>query len=103
MYKVYDRTHNVVACFRLLEEARKYKEALGRSDWYIPSRKSTPRQRAAVEWCQSIFEQLNNPQPFKGNINLFDDCSNYLSVYLDGAKTIMEDAMSGFPFEKYGY
>ena len=102
MYNVYDRTHQVIASFRSLGEAQKYKEVMGRPDWYIPSRKSTPRQRAAVEWCQSVFDAIGNPQPFKGNIQLFEDCSNYLGVYLDSAKVILDDAMSGFDFEKYG-
>lgn len=103
MYKVYDRTHQLIACFKTLEQAQKYKEVMGRPDWYIPSRKSTPRQQAAVEWCESIYDAIDQPRPFNGNINLFDDCSNYLNIYLDDAKAIMDDAMSGYPYEKYGY
>lgn len=107
MYNVYDRSHNLIASFSTLEQARKYKEIMGRPDWYIPNRRSTLKQRAAVEWCQNVFEQFNDPRPFKGNIQLFEDCSNYLHAYLESAKSAMkiamDDAMSGYDYDKYGF
>lgn len=103
MFNVYDREHQLIASFSSLKAAEEYKIAMGRPDWYIPTRKSTPRQRAAVQWCESVFSAIGDPQPFKGNPQYFSDCSNYLGRYLNIAKAICEEAVSGFDFEKYGY
>lgn len=46
-------------------------------------RKSTEKQKAAVRYCE---EWLNID--FEGNIEYFNDCSNFLATYLDDAKEI---------------
>lgn len=46
-------------------------------------RQSTPKQIAAVRFCES----LDFPK-FTGNINIFCDCSSYLSKYLEQAKNM---------------
>lgn len=44
-------------------------------------RKSTPKQQAAVRYCEQwLYVE------FDGDINNFEDCSYFLSLYLDEAK-----------------
>lgn len=44
-------------------------------------KKSTPRQQAAVRYCEQwLYVE------FDGDINSFEDCSYFLSLYLDEAK-----------------
>lgn len=45
------------------------------------TRKSTKRQQAAVRYCKNWL-----CIEFNLNINSFDDCSLFLSIYLDEAK-----------------
>lgn len=56
-------------------------------------RRSTARQQAAVRftefWLDDRFE-------FKGNIESFEDCHEYLSQHLDHAKQICEDATESY-------
>ena len=44
-------------------------------------RKSTKRQQAAVRYCEQwLYIE------FDGNIESFDECSHFLSIYLEEAK-----------------
>ena len=57
-------------------------------------RKSTARQQAAVRYCEQwLYIE------FDGNIESFDECSHFLSIYLEEAKqTEME---IGCEYEAY--
>lgn len=44
-------------------------------------RKSTEKQRSAVEYCE-LWLYIK----FDGDINSFNDCSLFLSIYLEEAK-----------------
>ena len=46
------------------------------------TKKSTPRQRAAVNFCEEVFPNLH----FDGNIEDFEEVSSFLSLYLEDAK-----------------
>ena len=57
-------------------------------------RKSTARQQAAVRYCEQWL-----CIEFNGNIESFDECSHFLSIYLEEAKqTEME---IGCEYEAY--
>lgn len=57
-------------------------------------RKSTERQQAAVRYCEQwLYVE------FDGDINNFDDCSLFLSVYLEDAK--QEEMELSCEFEAY--
>ena len=97
-YIVYDSTHQKVGIpFNHLKEAIVYKEVYGNPNWKIhavnvaSSRKSTDRQKAAVRfvemWCDIEFQ---------GNINDFEEVSDFLSNYLNTAKGIAEDATHSY-------
>lgn len=49
-------------------------------------RKSTQRQKEAVGFCEEILKIT-----FEGNIESFTECHNFLSIYLDDAKTMYEE------------
>ena len=44
-------------------------------------KKSTLKQKEAIEFCEHWLYIT-----FEGNIESFDDCSYFLSIYLDDAK-----------------
>ncbi len=52
---------------------------------------TTKRQKAAVNFCYTWLGI-----PFNGDINNFREVSNYLSMYLNEAKTIAEDATASY-------
>ena len=52
---------------------------------------TTDRQKAAVNFCE---EWLN--VTFEGDINDFQQVSNFLSIYLDEAKIVSEDAIESY-------
>jgi glutathione S-transferase len=93
IYKVFDKCGKYIDEFYTYEDAFAYKGLKGRMDWTIKEygpRESTERQRAAVEFCERILEPIcdNYDYVFNGHIELFDDCSAYLSKYLDLAKRV---------------
>lgn len=71
--------------------ARQFAANMGRPDWKVvevgSNRKSTERQKAAVHFCE---QWLNIT--FEGNINSFSDVSAFLSLYLEDAKDLYEEA-----------
>ena len=104
-YIVYDNTGNKVGIpFNSYKEAETYKIIFGRPDWKVSlihvesSRKSTERQRRAVEfiefWCDMKYQ---------GNINDFYEVSDFLSDYLIIAKDIASDAESSYFSMLNGY
>lgn len=52
---------------------------------------TTRRQKAAVNFCESVLNIT-----FKGDINNFDEVSEFLSEYLEQAKVIAEDAIESY-------
>lgn len=52
---------------------------------------TTKRQKAAVNFCESVLNIK-----FTGNIDNFNEVSEFLSEYLDQAKVIAEDAISSY-------
>lgn len=52
---------------------------------------TTQKQKAAVDFC---FKWLK--VPFNGDINNFKEVSEYLSIYLDEAKNIAEEATADY-------
>ena len=50
-------------------------------------KKSTQRQRDAVEFCEEILGVI-----FEGNIESSTDCSYFLTMYLDDAKEAYEES-----------
>lgn len=99
MYKIYDKECKLIARFNDLQYAREY--AAMKPGSMLISNKSTPNQRKAVRWCESVFKAVLNPQPFKGNIELFDECDIYLSTYLGEANILWDEALSSYDYEKY--
>ena len=53
---------------------------------------TTPRQKAAVNFCETCIEEAH----FDGDIENFKEVSDFLSQYLDAAKTIAEDATESY-------
>ena len=97
-YIVYDNTdHKVGIPFNSYKEAETYKIIYGRQDWkirlinIISRRKSTERQKAAVEfiemWCGVEFQ---------GNIDDFYEVSDFIADYLVVAKEIADDARASY-------
>lgn len=76
------------------KQADDYRILMGRRDWKITriSKPSTPRQRAAVTFCEHCLEGIS----FEGDINDFFDVSDFLSLYLDSAKSVYEDAAASY-------
>lgn len=52
---------------------------------------TTERQKAAVNFCEEVLDVT-----FKGNINNFNEVSEFLSIYLDQAKVIADDAIESY-------
>jgi hypothetical protein len=52
---------------------------------------TTDRQKAAVNFCEEWLHIK-----FEGDINNFQEVSNFLSIYLDEAKIVSEDAIESF-------
>lgn len=52
---------------------------------------TTKRQKAAVNFCEEVLNVT-----FKGNINNFNEVSEFLSIYLDQAKVIANDAIESY-------
>lgn len=89
-YIVLDSTGAFVGEFNSYKSAVEFKQAIHRMDWSIrkQSRVSTKRQKHAVRFCEEILHII-----FHGNIEDFNDCSRFLSEYLDDAKCRHEDAV----------
>lgn len=51
----------------------------------------TNRQKKAVAFCETWLKVK-----FTGNINNYTEVSDFLSLYLDEAKSIAEDAFSSY-------
>lgn len=52
---------------------------------------TTPRQKQAVLFCERCLHIK-----FEGDWNNFNDVSNFLSHYLDEAKSVAEDAVASY-------
>lgn len=55
-------------------------------------KRSTQRQRDAVEFCEEILGVI-----FEDNIESSTDCSDFLSIYLDDAKEAYEELQCEYP------
>lgn len=96
MHYIIDTTGHVVAAFKDYQAAITTKRLVyQRPDWSILSvesrsqytpRKSTPKQKSAIEFCQD----MDFPE-FTGNLDNFYDCSAYLSKYLEQAKSMYQE------------
>lgn len=72
--------------FYTYRKADSFRKALGRPDWaikHIIYRISTERQRSAVRFVEGVLGIL-----FKGNINNFTECQEFLNKTLDFAKYV---------------
>lgn len=99
-YIIQDTEGNSIASFNDLQNAMNARAILyQRPDWGIIRqstndvryKKSTPRQRAAVTFCES----LNCPD-FTGDRNNFYEVSKYLSIYLEDAKRLYDEITCEF-------
>lgn len=52
---------------------------------------TTKRQKEAVYFCEEWLDIS-----FEGDINNFNQVSNFLSMYLDSAKSIFDDAVESY-------
>lgn len=92
-YNIYDSLGNYLGSFSSFSGAQNFIISNNRYDWSIRlsketfSRKSTERQRAAVHFCEQWLKV-----EFKGDINNFSQVSDFLSLYLEEAKDMYEDA-----------
>ena len=85
-FAVIDNTNHLVRCFDSYQLADNFRSMNGRLDWlivpYYPSNnKSTIKQVAAVHFCEYMLNI-----PFEGDINSKQECSRFLSEYLEQAK-----------------
>ena len=99
-YIIQDTEGNSIASFNNFSDAVRAKAILyQRPDWRIVRkstdntqfRQSTPRQRVAVNFCES----LNYPD-FMGDRNNFYEVSAYLSMYLESAKRLYNEISGAF-------
>lgn len=86
MYRVLDTEGKLVQSFPSWPLANNFRHLKGRPDWDIKKtpncfRESTPRQRAAVRYCENWLEIK-----FTGDITNFQSCHDFLSQYLELAK-----------------
>lgn len=54
------------------------------------------KQKEAVKFCEQVLNIK-----FVGNINDFNDVSNFLFDYLDDAKDICYEALESYPVDRY--
>lgn len=85
-FAVIDNTNHLVRCFSSYQLADNFRQIKGRLDWLIVSyhpsnNKSTIKQVAAVHFCEYMLNIH-----FEGNINNKQECSHFLSEYLEQAK-----------------
>ena len=85
-FAVIDNTNHMVRCFDSYQLADNFRSMNSRLDWlivsYYPSNnKSTIKQVAAVHFCEYMLNI-----PFEGDINSRQECSHFLSEYLEQAK-----------------
>ena len=52
---------------------------------------TTQRQKKAIRFCEVWLKVT-----FEGDLNNFNDVSNFLTIYLDSAKATAEDAISSY-------
>ena len=94
MFLVKNRLGETLAKFTNYNSASEFKFYNGRDDWRIIStntdRQSTPKQRAAVEFCLMVLDSWGYPNP-KININSFESCSKFLNRYLEECKHFMQE------------
>lgn len=85
-FAVIDSTNHLIKCFDSYQAADTFRSMNNRFDWlvvlyYPANNRSTIRQVAAVHFCEYILNIS-----FKGNINSKQECSQFLSIYLEQAK-----------------
>lgn len=80
-YMVIDHTNKLVRSFFTYKEASCFLQYCQRYDWTIIPCSSTPKQKAAVHFCEEILGI-----EFEGNIESKQECSQFLTEYLDLAK-----------------
>ena len=99
MYRVFDSVGQFLRSFPTYKQAMIFKIANGRMDWNIQQikRQVTDRQKRAVYFVETWLKVK-----FNGNINNFYDVSNFLNDYLNEAKSIAEDAYTGY-YSQYDY
>ena len=90
-FAVIDNTNHLVRCFDSYQLADNFRSMNGRLDWlivsYYPSNnKSTIKQVAAVHFCEQWLNVT-----FDGDINNFQQVSNFLSEYLEEAKSTYDE------------
>lgn len=80
----------ILARFRSLKKAQEYTfEHAGTEIKKIEAlsfRLSTNKQRLAVRWAEKILLSHGEKATFTGNINSYDDCNEYLGIWLELAK-----------------
>lgn len=79
-FLIHAQTNTVVASFAEYNMANNCRNSLNNKSEYVVKRISTERQMNAVKF---IVNQID--VKFKGDINLFDDCKIFISMYLDDA------------------
>ena len=92
MFLVKNRLGETLAKFTNYNSASEFKFYNGRDDWRIVStntdRQSTPKQRAAVEFCHMVLDSWGHSN-IKININSFNECSKFLNTHLEDCKQFM--------------
>jgi hypothetical protein len=97
IYIVYDSIGNKMATLTTLKDALDFKSIRGNKAWTIKpvtsikNKKSTEKQKAAVKFVE---EWLNIT--FTGNINNFNEVSDFLYEYLDEAKLIYDEVYNEY-------
>lgn len=93
MFLVKNRLGETLAKFTNYNSASEFKFYNGRDDWRIvntnTNRPSTPKQKGAVEFCFMVLNSCGHYP--KVNINSFNECSNFLNIYLEDCKQFMRE------------
>lgn len=99
-YVIIDNTNHLVRCFDSYQIANNFRITNGRLDWLIyhpTNAKSTIKQVSAVHFCEHMLNI-----PFKGDINNKQECSRFLSEYLEQAKQMYTELKCEYETDK-GY
>lgn len=93
IFIVIDKTNHPIRQFKTYNEAENFKVINRRIDWnikrvnkYPSQKKSTEKQKKAIKFC----EEWCNIK-FTGNINNYNEVSNFLEEFLDEAKIAYEE------------
>lgn len=83
MYRVIDNTGNCVATFKEYKDVATFLLIKQRPDWRVLSynKKVTPRQKGAINFIENMLDIT-----FEGDINNYQQVSNFIGLYLDEAK-----------------